>query len=44
MLVYLGELSKMVEGPQGVELLQGQNKGLMRRWVHEVKVDQVINS
>lgn len=41
---YLGELPQVVERPQGVELLQGQNQRLMRGRVHEVKVDEVINA
>lgn len=40
---YLCELSQVVQGSQSVKLLQSQNQGLMRRRVHEVKVDQVVD-
>lgn len=41
--LYLCELSQVVQGSQSVKLLQSQNQGLMRRGVHEVKVDQVVD-
>lgn len=34
----------MVECSKGVELLQCQHQSLMRRWVHEVKVNEVIDA
>lgn len=44
MSLYLGELSQVVEGSQGIELLQRQDQGLVRGRVHEVKVDEVIDT
>ncbi len=40
----LGELSQVVECSKGVELLQCQDKSLMRRGVHEVKVNEVVDT
>ena len=34
----------MVECPQGVQLLQGQDQGLRRGRVHEVEMDEVIDT
>ena len=34
----------MIQRPQSVQLLQGQHQALVWRRVHEVEVDQVINS
>ena len=34
----------MVESPQGVQLFQRQDQCLRRGWVHEVKVDEVIDT
>lgn len=42
--LYLGQLSEVVERSQGVELLQRQHQSLVRRWVHEVKVNEVIDA
>ena len=42
--LYLGELSQVVERSQGVQLLQRQDQSLMRRRVHEVKVNEVIDA
>lgn len=44
MTLYLGELPQVVECSQSVQLLQRQDQSLMRRWVHEVKVNQVIDA
>lgn len=44
MTLYLGELSQVVKCSQGVQLLQRQDQSLMRRWVHEVKVNQVVDA
>lgn len=41
---YLCELSQVVECSKGIKLLQGQNQSLMRRRVHEVKVNEVIDT
>ena len=43
-ITYCGELSHVIEGPQGVQLLQGQDECLGRGRVHEVKVNEVIDS
>ena len=40
---YRGELSHVVERPQGIELLQGQDQSLWGWGVHEVKSHQVID-
>ena len=34
----------MVECSQGIELLQGKDQRLMGRWIHEVKVDQIVDA
>lgn len=41
---YLCELSQMVECSEGIELLQCQNQSLMRRGVHEVKMNEVVDT
>lgn len=41
---YLGELSQVVQCSQGVELLQRQDQSLVRGWVHEVEVNEVVDS
>lgn len=42
-ITYQCELSHVVECPQGIELLQGQDERLCWGAVHEVKVDEVID-
>lgn len=40
----LGELALVVEGAQGIQLLQRTNERFRGRGVHEVKVDQVVDA
>lgn len=40
---YRGELPKVVEGSQSIQLLQSQQQGLIRWWVQEIKVHEVVD-
>lgn len=40
----LCQLPKMIQSTKGIQLFQGKDQGLMWRWVHEVKVNEIIDS
>ena len=41
---HLGEFTHVVEGAEGVQLLQRQHQRLVRRRIHEIKVNQVVDA
>ena len=40
----LRQVSVIVQCAEGIEMLKGSDEGLRRRWIHEVKVNQIVDT